>query len=744
MKTENINKMGTLSRVTIGVGSLALIAVAFVPVWFIYLIAPQYPEGLTMNIWLNKITGQVDIINGLNHYIGMRHIDEKMFPEFHYLIYVLGFFVVFGLLIAVTGKRKLLFYYLVLTVIAGLTALGDFYKWGYDYGHNLDPKAPIQIPGLYYQPPVLGHKTLLNFDAYSYPDTGGWIVVAVASVFFFVWFMEWRKSRKQKTIITHTVKKAVPIAATIFLFAITSCNTKPEPFKYGKDICDDCNMSIMDGKFGGEVITKKGKLYKFDDIHCLVHFIKSGNINEADIKQTYFINYKGSDFIDANSAVLITSPELKSPMNGNTAAFVNQQEAEKKANEVHGKIVSWKTLLNTTTVFSKNCIFVGKDQPIASLRTAIEKAKDGDTIVLTKGIYKEGNIVVNKSVSLIGIDEPILDGENKNEILTISGNYITIKGLHFQNSGYSSMNDYASISVVDARDVTVENNDIKNAYFAIHFANAHHCTIRNNTISGTPKTEQTSGNGIHLWKCDSMLVQNNNVQGHRDGIYFEFVANSTIAQNNSHDNIRYGLHFMFSNNDTYKENIFKENGAGVAVMFSNHVVMHGNFFDHNWGANAYGILLKEISDATVEANHFDKNTMGIQMEGTNRIEIVKNSFENNGWALRIQASCNDNTIHHNNFDGNTFDVATNGTLMLNKFYNNYWDKYEGYDMNKDGIGDVPYHPVSMYSMMIEQNPNSIILLRSFMETLLDKAEKAIPSLTPEKFIDEQPLMKKFI
>jgi nitrous oxidase accessory protein len=239
-----------------------------------------------------------------------------------------------------------------------------------------------------------------------------------------------------------------------------------------------------------------------------------------------------------------------------------------------------------------------------------------------------------------------------------------------------------------------------------------------------------------------MVVEDNDVQGHRDGIYFEFVTHSYILGNKSHNNIRYGLHFMFSNNDSYLENIFTENGAGVAVMYSHHVVMQKNTFDHNWGANSYGLLLKEISDAKIIKNHFKENTVGILMESTNRIEVLLNDFNNNGWALRIQASCNENTISCNNFNGNSFDVATNGTMMLNKFYHNYWDKYEGYDMDKNGFGDVPYHPVSMYSMVVEQNPNSVILLRSFMVNLLDKAEKAIPSLTPELLIDDQPFIRR--
>jgi nitrous oxidase accessory protein len=400
------------------------------------------------------------------------------------------------------------------------------------------------------------------------------------------------------------------------------------------------------------------------------------------------------------------------------------------------------TLLLLANFVFGNTIIVGKDQIVTSLKKGIQLARSGDTVLLQKGIYKEGNIIIDKPIRLIGVNEPVLDGENKYEILTVTGEKVLIKGIHFKNSGYSSMNDYAAISLVDARGCIIENNIVEHSYFGIHVANASNCTIFENNIKGTPKTEQTSGNAIHLWKCDSMVVESNDVQGHRDGIYFEFVTHSYIYQNHSHNNIRYGLHFMFSNNDTYMENIFTENGAGVAVMYSHHVLMHSNIFKLNWGPNSYGLLLKEISDAQIMNNSFDHNTTAIQMESTNRITVQSNDFQNNGWALRISASCNENTLDHNYFSANTFDVATNGTMILNRFYNNYWDKYDGYDMNKDGIGDIPYHPVSMYSMVIEQNPNSLLLLRSFMVSLLDKAEKAIPSLTPENLIDEQPLIRR--
>jgi nitrous oxidase accessory protein len=385
---------------------------------------------------------------------------------------------------------------------------------------------------------------------------------------------------------------------------------------------------------------------------------------------------------------------------------------------------------------------VGRSEVVKTVREAIEQAQAGDTILVRKGVYREGNLLLTKPIFFIGEAGAILDGEEKHEILTVSGEGIVIKGLTFRNSGYSSMNDFASIKVVDASSILIEDNIIDKAFFAIHVANATYSVIQNNVISGLTKTEQTSGNGIHLWKCDNMLVKGNEISGHRDGIYFEFVTNSVIEQNNSHNNIRYGLHFMFSNDDGYIENTFRDNGAGVAVMYSKRVVMGKNKFYHNWGSSAYGLLLKEISDANILLNEFDENTVGVLMESTNRIELRNNSFKSSGYALRIQASCSETMVHHNTFLSNTFDVATNGTLMLNRFYKNYWDKYDGYDLDRDGIGDVPYHPVSMYAMVIEENPNAAILMRSFMVTLLEKAEKAIPSLTPEHMIDEQPIMKR--
>ncbi len=398
-------------------------------------------------------------------------------------------------------------------------------------------------------------------------------------------------------------------------------------------------------------------------------------------------------------------------------------------------------LICISTSVSAKTIVVGSTQSIKTLKKAIEIAKDKDTILLQAGIYKEGSLLLTKQITIIGQKNPVLDGENKYEILLISGKYITVKGITFRNAGYSAMNDFAAIKLLDCSNTTIENNIILNSYFAIHISNTSYAVVRNNRIAGTPGSEQLTGNGIHFWKSNHATIENNHVQGHRDGIYFEFVTESLIRNNLSEKNIRYGLHFMFSNDDSYQQNTFRNNGAGVAVMYSKKVTMQGNHFEQNWGPSAYGLLLKDISDSYIIHNTFFKNTVGIHLEGTSRIDIKENIFKENGWALKVQASCENNNFHHNNFTGNSFDVGTNGSISLNNFYNNYWDHYEGYDINKDGFGDIAYHPVSMYSMIVEQNPYALMLFRSFTVQLLDKAERAIPSLTPENLIDKNPLMK---
>lgn len=187
-----MNRLRSSTRLILAIATLALIATYFLPLWEIQLWAPQYPEGLNMKIWLNRISGDFDIINGINHYIGMKAIKAEMFPEFTYMPFVVAGLIIVGLLPAVTGRRGWLYFFVALLCLGGALGMLDFYLWGYDYGHNLDPKAAISVPGMSYEPPLIGYKNLLNFVAYSGPDFGGWVFIGtgVIAVALAVW--EWR------------------------------------------------------------------------------------------------------------------------------------------------------------------------------------------------------------------------------------------------------------------------------------------------------------------------------------------------------------------------------------------------------------------------------------------------------------------------------------------------------------------------------------------------------------------------
>lgn len=381
--------------------------------------------------------------------------------------------------------------------------------------------------------------------------------------------------------------------------------------------------------------------------------------------------------------------------------------------------------------------------PSQSVQESVDQAQAGDTLIFSPGRYPVSAITIRKPLVLLGENYPILDGQGKGNILIIAADSMVIRGFKLINTGKSNIDDSAAIKFFDSSKGLIEDNILEETFFGLHFSNSSRMTIRNNKIKASATREFEVGNGIHLWKCRDNRIEQNEVSGHRDGIYLEFVTDSEVAENTIQGNMRYGLHFMFAHDNTYIRNTFRQNGAGVAVMYTKNVTMLENRFEENWGSSAYGILLKDISDSKVIGNTFQKNTVGIYMEGSSRIEFRKNTFRENGWALKLMASCDQNTFESNNFLGNTFDLSTNGTVVLNSLQNNYWDKYEGYDLDRDRIGDVPYRPVSLFSVIVEKIPSAIMLWRSFMVTLLDRMEKILPTMTPDQLIDPSPQLKPY-
>ena len=337
------------TRILLGVASLALIITYFVPLWQILLWAPQYPEGLTMKIWHNNLSGQIDIINGLNHYIGMKHISVEMFPEFQYIGLFIGFLMLVGLAAAVFGSPRTLFFFTLLSYIYGVAAMWDFWRWGYEYGHNLDPKAAIIVPDMSYQPPLIGYKNLLNFTSYSGPDTGAWVIIGVCLLATVLWWWEFFRNRKKQKMSGAMAGKIGALAAFFVLMSFTSCTTGPEPIRYGKDNCHHCKMTLTDKRFGAEILTSKGKVYKFDDINCLVNFLKSGEVPAENIAQMLAVDFKKSGaFVAVQEAFFLQNEAVKSPMRGDVASFTNKKDLETVKAEIGGgKEMNWEEVKAT-------------------------------------------------------------------------------------------------------------------------------------------------------------------------------------------------------------------------------------------------------------------------------------------------------------------------------------------------------------------------------------------------------------
>lgn len=377
-----------------------------------------------------------------------------------------------------------------------------------------------------------------------------------------------------------------------------------------------------------------------------------------------------------------------------------------------------------------------------NLKNEIEKLSDGATLIIKPGIYKVDNIKITKQISIVGENFPIIEGNNKDEVFTINANNVTIKGLVIKNAGVSFLEENAAIKLNEVSGCLIENNILQNNFFGIYLSKSFNCVIRNNKIEASNQNETNSGNGIHLWYSKSITIEGNEITGHRDGIYFEFVRHSLIVNNVSKRNLRYGLHFMFSDSCTYVKNVFEKNGAGVAVMYTRFVKMSENKFINNWGPASFGILLKDLNDCLIEKNYFYKNTNGLYLEGCNRITVKGNNFIENGWGIKLMANSMNNYFFDNNFIANSFDVMTNSRNSFNQFSRNYWSRYSGYDLNKDGFGDVSYRPVNMFSVLVEKQLASMILIHSLFIELLNIAENIVPSLTPVDLIDQKPRMRK--
>jgi len=334
------SKISGLSKILLILSSILLFITMFTPIWKIELDAPQYPEGLKIKIYADKIGGDLQIVNGLNHYIGMKKLNPHDFIEFTILIYIIGFFGAFSIAAAIFARKKIVYVLFTMFVLFGILSMIDFWWWEYNYGHNLDPNAAIIVPGMAYQPPLIGFKKLLNFGAYSIPDIGGWLMIASGMLMLIVVLNEtkvldkFRKNKKQT------------IAAAMVIFAVlTSCGSSDsQPITFNTDNCDYCKMTITDNRFACELVTTKGRAYKFDDLICMMGY-KKENKEKVENARMFICDYlKPNSLAPAEQLSFVKSENLPSAMGGNTAAFTNKDSAKSYEFKTAGETITWSSI----------------------------------------------------------------------------------------------------------------------------------------------------------------------------------------------------------------------------------------------------------------------------------------------------------------------------------------------------------------------------------------------------------------
>jgi len=300
------------------------------PLWSVRLVAPQYPEGLGMYIRLNTVDGMKEHdlrnINSLNHYIGMKPIAPDAIPELRYMPWIAAGLIATGLIVAIAGRRRLLAAWTVGFVLLGALGMADFYRWGHDYGHNLDAEeAIIVVPGMTYQPPLIGTKQLLNFTATSLPATGaiaGGVSMLLAGIAL---VLSYRGSGRRAALAT------VALAAT-------ACASAPQ-IRFGEDACAECRMLISDRRFGAVLVTSTGKSLPFDSVECLLEYLQH---RSGEPRGVWVVDAGSSGaLLPAEQATFVRDGPVRPPM-GSLIAYASVADAAR--NTISGSTASWREI----------------------------------------------------------------------------------------------------------------------------------------------------------------------------------------------------------------------------------------------------------------------------------------------------------------------------------------------------------------------------------------------------------------
>jgi nitrous oxide reductase family maturation protein NosD len=398
---------------------------------------------------------------------------------------------------------------------------------------------------------------------------------------------------------------------------------------------------------------------------------------------------------------------------------------------------------------------VSPTDSLDSISKAIEISKEGDTIEVKGGLYKERVVMDKPLIKLIGINKPVIDGEGEGTVIFIKAPGCTLKGFLVRGSGTSLNAEDAGINIDSAPNIIIEDNYLEDVLFGIYIRNSSRSLIRSNVIVGKDLPIPDRGDGIHLWYSSETTVENNRITRTRDlAIWF---SNKTLIKNNRVEKGRYGLHYMKSDDNTFEDNVFTDNSVGGFLMYSRGIKFYHNIFAHNQGlGSGYGIGLKDVDDVVAEENLIIDNRIGIYLDNSPSLidswnRIKKNAIAFNDIGASFMPSIERNLFSKNSFIENTeqIEVRGGGTLAGNRWSEgkegNYWSDYVGYDENKDGIGDFPYLAESLFESFIDRYPNLKVFIFSPVSQAIEFASKAFPVMKPvPKVTDNYPLIRAYI
>lgn len=406
-------------------------------------------------------------------------------------------------------------------------------------------------------------------------------------------------------------------------------------------------------------------------------------------------------------------------------------------------LISLTLVLSAASATSKTLTVGGHDAQFHTIQPAIEAASNGDLIQVHAGVYL-GNLILKKQITLEGLDRPILHGDGVGSVVTVFADGCKIKGFIIEHCGKDLTREDSGILLKSSNNI-IEDNELRDILYGIYLYSSRGNALRRNQIRGRPELEEGErGAGLHLWNSPDNVIEDNVISEERDGMYIQNCNGNQIRRNRV-SNLRYGLHYMFSDRNVFEDNYFSNNIAGAAIMYSNNIEFRRNAFIHNRGFSSFGILFQECNELLAEANFVVDNATGIFMEALRNTTFLHNTIANNDVAVQMFSSSADNVFSENNFVDNLSPLQLVGKRTNTRWTvngrGNFWSHYDGYDLNDDGLGDVPLKIQNVFQHMEGNHPRLRIYLDSPAARAMEIAEKTFPILRGSSEVDEAPLMK---